>query len=108
MTQLITSGANPTGIFCGNDLIAMSAMEAMRSFGLEPGKDIAVIGCDDMPMAVASNPPLTTFSQNLDALGMRMGRMVLNKLSGSPTQLRELVDAQLIVRESDMPPPRRV
>jgi LacI family transcriptional regulator len=106
MTRLISSGADPTAIFCGNDLIALSAMEAMRSFGLEPGRDIAVIGCDDMPMAGASNPPLTTFSQNLDALGMRMGRMVLSRLGGSSTRLQDLVEAQLIVRETDMPPPR--
>lgn len=105
-TRLISSGADPTAIFCGNDLIALSAMEAMRSFGLEPGRDIAVIGCDDMPMAGASNPPLTTFSQNLDALGMRMGRMVLSRLGGSSTRLQDLVEAQLIVRETDMPPPR--
>jgi hypothetical protein len=39
---------------------------------------------------------------------MRMARMVLNKLGGSPTRLQELVDAQLIVRESDMPPLREV
>ncbi|KPP88308.1 MAG: LacI family transcriptional regulator [Rhodobacteraceae bacterium HLUCCA08] len=106
MTQLITSGADPTAVFCGNDMIALSAIEAMRSFGLEPGRDISVIGCDDMPMAGAAQPPLTTFSQNLDALGMRMGRMVLNKLRGEGPRLQELIDAQLVLRESDMPPPR--
>jgi LacI family transcriptional regulator len=108
VTRLITTGVNPTALFCSNDMIALSAIEAMRSFGLEPGRDIAVIGCDDMPMAAASQPSLTTFSQNLDALGMRMGRMVLNKLGGTQTRLQDLVEAQLLVRESDMPPPREV
>jgi LacI family transcriptional regulator len=107
MTRLISAGVNPTAIFCGNDMIAMSAIEAMRSFGIEPGRDIAVIGCDDMPMAAASQPPLTTFSQNLDALGMRMGRMILNRLGGGADRLQELVEATLLVRESDMPPARR-
>ncbi|MDJ1018145.1 MAG: substrate-binding domain-containing protein [Paracoccaceae bacterium] len=108
MTHLLSSGHDPTAIFCGNDMIALSAIEAMRTFGQEPGRDIAVIGCDDMPMAAAAQPALTTFSQNLDALGMRMGRMILNKLGGNQSRLQELVDATLIARESDLPPARRV
>ena len=104
MARLLSSGADPTAVFCGNDMIALSAIEAMRSFGLEPGQDIAVIGCDDMPMAAAARPALTTFSQSLDALGMRMGRMILNKLRGTEETLQDLIEATLIVRDSDMPP----
>lgn len=102
MTELLSRGLDPTAIFCGNDMIAMSAMEAMRTFGLEPGQDIAVIGCDDMPMAAAVRPALTTFSQNLDAIGTRMGRMILARLGGSTERLQQIVDSHLLIRESDM------
>lgn len=106
MTELISRGAEPTAAFCGNDMIALSAMEAMRSFGLEPGRDIAVIGCDDMPLSSAVRPALTTFSQNLDAIGMRMGRMILARLGGGSDRLQQIVDSKLLLRESDVPPPR--
>lgn len=107
MINLFSSGVEPTALVCGNDMIALSAMDAMRSVGLEPGRDVAVIGCDDMPMAAAAHPPLTTFSQNLDALGMRMGRMILDRLRGQRGKLQELVESTLVVRESDAPPLRR-
>ncbi len=102
MSELLSRGLDPTAIFCGNDMIALSAMEAMRTFGLEPGQDVAVIGCDDMPMAAAVKPGLTTFSQNLDAIGTRMGRMILARLSGSTDRLQQVVESKLILRDSDM------
>lgn len=104
LTELVTTGAAPTAIFCGNDMIAISAMDAMRRLGLAPGRDIAVIGCDDMPVAALTDPPLTTFSQDLDALGMRMGRMILARLGGERAPLQSFIDSKLIIRESDMPP----
>lgn len=103
LTELITSGATPTAIFCGNDMIAISAMHAMRQLGLQPGHDIAVIGCDDIPIAAHIQPALTTFSQDLDAIGMRMGRMILAKLGGESRPLQQFVDCSLIIRQSDSP-----
>lgn len=106
MSYLLSNGQNPTAIFCGNDMIALSAIEAMRRFGLEPGRDIAVIGCDDMPISAALQPELTTFGQNLDALGTQMGQMIMQKLGGNNRKLQTLIEAQLIPRNSDSPPRR--
>lgn len=104
MSALLSRGIEPTALFCGNDMIALSAIEAMRTFGLEPGRDISVIGCDDMPIASAVRPALTSFSQNLDAIGTRMGRMILAKLSGETARMQQVVDSHLICRETDLPP----
>jgi len=49
VTQLFTAGATPTAVICGNDMIAISAMEGLRRLGLRPGEDVGPIGCDDMP-----------------------------------------------------------
>ena len=68
VTELITRGVGPTAIFCGNDVIALSAMEAMRQCGIRPGPDMALIGCDDVPVAAHVGLGLTTFRQDLDAL----------------------------------------
>ena len=103
MTELIAGGAAPTAVFCGNDMIALSAIEAMRKLGLEPGEDIAVIGCDDIPVAAHMSPGLTTFRQDLDSLGMRLGRSILAKLSGESAPLQNLMHAEIVIRGSDMP-----
>jgi LacI family transcriptional regulator len=105
MTELVTTGAAPTAIVCGNDMIAISAIEAMGRLGLVAGRDVAVIGCDDMPIAAHMRPALTTFSQDLDALGLRLGRMILARLGGAAEPQQELVASRLIPRDSDGPPP---
>ncbi|MYA87901.1 MAG: LacI family transcriptional regulator [Boseongicola sp. SB0662_bin_57] len=103
VTELITRGVGPTAIFCGNDVIALSAMEAMRQFGVRPGPDMALIGCDDIPVAAHVGTGLTTFRQDLDALGMRLGRMMVAKLNGDAGPHQQLIDAELILRGTDLP-----
>jgi LacI family transcriptional regulator len=103
VTQLFTNGAGPTALFCGNDMIALSAMEGLKRLGLTPGQDVALIGCDDMPLAAHLRPALTSFSQDLDAMGIRLGRMLLARLGGDASVPQEFVEGRLVIRESDCP-----
>lgn len=103
VTELFMRGHKPTALVCGNDLIAISAMEGLRRLGLTPGQDVALIGCDDIPVGAHVRPALTTFNLDLEAVGLRLGRMVIAKLNGETTQMQELVPAPMIVRQSDCP-----
>jgi len=62
MSNLLHIGeaARPTAIIAYNDLVAIGALNAVRAAGLRVPEDISVIGCDDIPMAPYTNPPLTT------------------------------------------------
>ncbi len=103
VTMLWTAGRPPSALVCGNDMIALSAMEGLQRLGLVPGRDVALIGCDDMPLAAHVRPALTTFSQDLDALGIRLARILLQRLGGDPTPVHELIQSRLVARESDCP-----
>jgi len=59
----------PTVIFCGNDLIAMGAMNALEEAGVRVPEDISVIGIDDISFAFLARPPLTTISVPRERLG---------------------------------------
>jgi LacI family transcriptional regulator len=50
----------PDGIFCGNDLMAIGAYEALKEAGKRIPEDIAVVGYDDQEIARHLSPPLTT------------------------------------------------
>jgi LacI family transcriptional regulator len=54
---------------CASDVIAIAAMQALRDFGLEPGRDVAVTGFDDLPIASLAHPPLTTVRQDRERIG---------------------------------------
>ena len=58
----------PDALFCANDMMALAAIETMRGMGLEPGRDCAVAGFDDIPMAAWPSFALTTYSQPIDAM----------------------------------------
>jgi LacI family transcriptional regulator len=97
-------GPPPTALLCGNDMIAMSAMEGLAALGLVAGRDVAVIGAEDMPLAAHLTPALTTFSLDLEAMGQRLGQIVLARLAGEEGPLREIVETRLVIRQTDGPP----
>lgn len=101
--ELLAAGAKPTAVFCGNDFIATGVMSGASHLGLKPGHDLAVIGCDDVPLSTYLRPALTTFAQDLDTVGATMGEMILSRLDGRRENQGIVVDSFLIGRESDCP-----
>ncbi len=91
----------PTAIVALSDLMAIGAMNAIQDRGLEIGRDVAVIGFDDVPMAQYLRPPLTTLRQPIWEIGQRVIAMMLQLLRGEPlTERHILLTPELIVRES--------
>jgi DNA-binding LacI/PurR family transcriptional regulator len=60
MNEILAQHTPPTGLFAGNDTVAIGAMLAIREAGLSVPDDIAVVGYDDVPNAAFACPPLTT------------------------------------------------
>lgn len=64
MRSLLTGKIRPDAVFCANDHMAIAAhITAQQEFGLRIGKDIAIAGFDDVPMAAWPCFALTTYSQ---------------------------------------------
>jgi LacI family transcriptional regulator len=61
-TMLLMSLSNPpTAIFCGNDLMAVGAYQALAVLGKRVPQDVAVVGYDNQEqLAVYLKPPLST------------------------------------------------
>jgi LacI family transcriptional regulator len=59
----------PTAIVAASDLMALAALQAIRDAGLQPGRDVAVVGFDDLEAAALAYPPLTTIRQDRQELG---------------------------------------
>lgn len=66
----------PTAIICGNDNMAVGAMRAIQSEGLNVPNDISLVGIDNSIVSKAVEPQLTTVD-----LGMvDIGRIVIKNL----------------------------
>jgi len=91
----------PTAIIAFNDTQAIGAIHAVQSQGLSVGKDIAVIGFDDVPMAQYLLPPLTTVRQPIRAAGHKCVELLVNLIQGvQPDEYQMLLKPELILRAS--------
>jgi LacI family transcriptional regulator len=74
----------PTALICGNDVLALGAIEAVKNAGKNVPHDISVIGVDDHIMAARFNPPLTTFRMDFIELLKDMTLKVIDAIDGLP------------------------
>ena len=100
--SLLNLDTPPTAIFCGSDELAIGCMHEVRTAGLRVPTDISVAGFDDNRYAAVSNPPLTTIRQPAESMGARIIEALCFALENEdvPTDVREVVPHQLVVRES--------
>lgn len=107
MNGLLALADPPTAVFACSDLQALGAYEALRRAGLGVGRDVSMVGFDDLPTAAWASPPLTTVRQPLSEMAGMAARMVLQGVGTvlpGGTQRLELA-TELVVRESTAPPP---
>lgn len=90
-----------SAVLCGNDILAIAVQNSLRAAGVEPGKDISIIGMDDIPAAALTWPALTTIRKPRAEMG-RMAAELLMKRLGNPSGLPEkhLYPGTLVVRDS--------
>ena len=98
----------PTAFVAGSMMTALGIYRAARSMGLEIGREVSVIAHDDVfPYLTADNmvPSLSATRSSMRAAGARSADLVLQLLSGRPTEeVHELWPVELILRESTAPP----
>ncbi len=102
MKRLLSLPNPPTAIFARNDFTAIGAMSAIKEAGLRIPEDIAIVGFDDISLAVRTSPPLTTVRQPMRLEGELAAEMLLEKIKGKEKKTRRerILNCELIVRES--------
>ncbi|HKO16459.1 MAG TPA: LacI family DNA-binding transcriptional regulator [Gemmatimonadaceae bacterium] len=102
MRRLLAGRQRPDAVFACNDMMALGAMEAVRAAGLRVPEDIALAGWDDIPITALTTPALTTVAMPKRQLGSAAANLLNQQLRRGGTHLpvRQMFDAQLIVRQS--------
>lgn len=104
--RLMLAATPPTAIFAVNDMTAIGAIGALRDLGYTAGRDVAVVGFNDISIAADLPTPLTSVRSPLREMGSEAVRLVLQRLqqrgkepaNRAPNEIR--LQPQLIVRES--------
>ena len=100
---LSAPGARPTALVCDDDKLAAGAYKAARRLGLRVPDDISITGLDDLALATAIDPELTTVHLDAELFGERGMAALLAVLEGR-TPERGDIPVELVVRGSTAPP----
>jgi len=101
--------ASPTAVFAASDVMAIGALKVLREVGRRVPQDVALVGFDDVTIATAVEPPLTTVRQPIGQLGSMAADLLLDLLEkpqGPPGQApsvqaaRIVLPTRLVVRDS--------
>jgi len=93
----------PTAIVCDDDKLAVGAYKAARRLGLRIPDDLSVTGFDDLALATAIEPELTTVHLDAELFGERGMTALLAVLEGE-TPPEGNIPVELVVRGSTAPP----
>ena len=100
-TRLSASAAPPEAVIANPDLRAMGVYRALYEADLQPGRDVAVVGYDDIWPAQMMYPPLSTVHQPTAEMGRAAADVLIDTLEGHVRPGRVVnVSPQLAVRDS--------
>ncbi|MBK9709951.1 MAG: LacI family DNA-binding transcriptional regulator [Kouleothrix sp.] len=100
MDRLLSVSEPPTAFVAAGDMLAIYAISAARQRGLLAGRDYAITGFDDLPLAAHTTPPLTTMQQPFDQVCDELIAMLARVIAEGPGDLHVLLRPKLIVRGS--------
>lgn len=99
MQRLLEQSPNLDGVFTNSDLMAVAAIKIIKANGKRVPEDIAVVGYDDVSIALYNSLPLTTIRQNISLAGRLLAQNLIQHIqTGVVTNVSTPVE--LVIRES--------
>ena len=106
MRQFLTVAPELTAVVCFSGLLAIGAMRALHQQGMIPGRDMSVIGFDDLEEAEHAFPPLSTVHIDLGRMGERAAEFLLARAENRQMPRQEAsIAVELVLRQATAPPP---
>ncbi len=94
-----SGGQFPVGVFATTDEDAMYCLRYIRAAGLEPGRDVLLVGYDDLQLTSLVDPPLTTIHQPFREQGQRAVTKLINLIYGN-SELDEALVPHIVMRST--------
>lgn len=87
--------------FCFNDLTALGLISGCLRLGIRPGRDLQIIGFDDIEESASAYPALSTVSCDIQEFGRSVAGILLGWVEqGQKPRPETRTDVSLIVRET--------
>ncbi len=101
LSELLSQHPDTTALVCNGDMVALGASLALNHLGKQAGKDLAIIGFDNIPEAALWMPGLTTMAVNPFNLGEKLAQTLLDRIIQPNKESRHInLPAKLTLRET--------
>jgi LacI family transcriptional regulator len=100
--NVVATGA--TAVIAYNDLVALGLEAGLSEMGRVCPDDVSIVGIDDIDIAGAVTPGLTTVRMPIERCGALAVELLLQSMSGAVVPDLAVLESQLIVRGSTAPP----
>lgn len=104
MAHLLNLPKPPTAVLCCNDVAAIGALKTLNARGLQAGKDIALIGFDDLTICRFTQPSLTTIRFSPSELANLAFKSLLEEIQGEKLKSQAEYKTHFVLRESTCAP----
>jgi DNA-binding LacI/PurR family transcriptional regulator len=99
--KLMELAETPDGILAVSDDVAIGAIKYLKKIKIRIPEDVSVVGFDNGPMCIASDPELTVVSQPILKLTVACFDLLMNQIKGTTTHLeKRTIKGEIIIRES--------
>ncbi|MDV5141632.1 LacI family DNA-binding transcriptional regulator [Chimaeribacter arupi] len=90
-----------TAALCYQDVAALGVMQALRALNRQIGRDVALIGFDDITEAALVQPGLTTISVAAREIGRTAGELLFRRMQGNDEPPKRIIlPPTLVIRGS--------
>jgi LacI family transcriptional regulator len=105
--ELMRAATPPTAVICGNDVLAVGALDAAKQLGIRVPEDVSITGFDDIELAQISQPRLTTVHVPHRQMGRQAAQLLIAMLKGESDTQKICLDTWIVERETLGPVPVR-
>jgi LacI family transcriptional regulator len=105
--ELLDMPNPPTALIAGANQIMTGALKIVSERGIELGRDLSFVGCDDLEIASLYRPPIAVVDRDLVALGRAAAELLLTHLRDHRTMVKRevLLPTRFLPRPSCGPVP---
>lgn len=102
LAKLFHSRNPPRALFTANNITTMWVLEALRELKIKVGKDVALVGFDDVDFFSHLTPGVTAIRQPIVEMGTLAAEILLTSLQteAAPRLVRSVLPTTLVIRES--------
>lgn len=89
--ELLDLPSPPTALIAGANQIMVGALQIISERGIELGRELSFVGCDNLEIASLYRPPIAVVDRDLVALGRASAELVLTHLRDQRAVRREVI-----------------